>query len=133
MKKYIYLRPCHIVGSRKYRNAEFDSILAYMNTEKFCIDSDYSYISNRFTQLDKIYWKSSRPILPTTSKKNGGSVRGHDVIHHGIHFALTKTYSIRLKGTPMFTLLSECIASCADIYFMLIYFKLPIYFFAANE
>ncbi len=124
MRNQLLATPSRVNAFRQHALPEFDSIFDFVQKSNFRIDLNYTYIAERLPQLDKIYWKSKRPLIPLSRFQKKSKINGHEIIHHGIHYALIQNFTTSLVKFPLFVLLSESIASCSDLYFLATYLNL---------
>ncbi len=65
--------------------------------------------------MDRFYWRAVDIVAYRDFP--GGKVSTKQIYHLGMHHALVARFGGSLEGRPHFTLLSEAIASCLDLYF----------------
>ena len=106
-----------------YDSEEFRFVLEYLKKNSFKFSRELRNSKILIAGFSKLYWRASDPVLTTNAGINGESIQGEDILHSGIHHMLTRKFGAKIEHFPMFTLLSEAIASASDFYFTLDYYQ----------
>lgn len=121
MNSYLF-KPSQIISLSKYDDPNFNFLVDHLLANKFTVNHTYSNISD-LVKFEDFFWRAKNTVINSPGVASSKRIRGDIALHTSFHHLLSKSSGHKLRGMPLFTLLSESLVSCSDFYFSLIYFS----------
>lgn len=92
-------------------------LLNVLQQSGYRISAEQSLLSSLLPAWEKAMWRPSARRISGKFSRGEFKLGANDVVHDGMHALIVSRYSEVLVGRPEYTLLTEALASAANVYF----------------
>jgi hypothetical protein len=96
----------------------FHFLLSVLQKHEYVASKTRTQLNKIIPGFDLFAWQVEERRI---NAPNGLSITGHDVVHQGIHVAISARFGHKLKGRPLMTLLNEAIGLGLELYLAVSY------------